>query len=133
MLQQGVRALTSLYAELSQQLKQSVCPPFRIVPGLPSKTTLPAPLPSQEYIYLTVGIFFCTVVNWGSAERERGRERDFAEQEEILQAGSYFMDLPQSEWSSAALSGDALQTLKASVCICMWFGMGRFLIKVNAK
>lgn len=64
---------------------------------------------------------------------QRERERDFAEQEEILQAGSYFMHLPQSEWSSAAFLGDALQTLKASVCICMWFGMGRFLIKVNAK
>lgn len=71
------------------------------------------------------------MVNRSSAERER--ERDFAEQEEILQAGPYFMHLPLTERSSAAFSGDALQTLKASVCICMWFGMGRFLIKVNAK
>lgn len=43
------------------------------------------------------------------------------------------MHLPLTERSSAAFSGDALQTLKASVCICMWFGTGRFLIKVNAK
>lgn len=64
---------------------------------------------------------------------QKERERDFAEQEEILQAGPYFVHLPLTERSSAAFSGDALQTLKASVCICMWFGTGRFLIKVNAK
>lgn len=79
MLQQGARSVTSLYAELSQQLKHAVCPLFRIFSGLPSKTTLPGPLPSQEYIGLT--LVSCSVVNWGSAER------GFLEQEGILPAG----------------------------------------------
>lgn len=49
------------------------------------------------------------MVNWGSAEREREteREREFAEQEEILQAGPYFMHPPQTGGSSAAFSGAA--------------------------
>ena len=127
MLQQGARSLTSLYAELSQQLKHAVCPPFRVFSGLPSKTALPAPLPSQEYIDLAV--VFCTVVNWGSAERESlQNKRKFYRQ--VLHCAS----TSDCKCSIAVFSSGVLQTLNAEVCICTCFGTARrFLIKVNAK
>lgn len=68
MLQQGARSSASLYAELSQQLKLAVCSLFRVFSGLPSKATLPDPLPSWEYIDFTVG-FLCG----GELEQCKGR------------------------------------------------------------
>lgn len=127
MLQQGARSLTSLYAELSQQLKHAVCPPFRIFSGLPSKTTLPAPLPSQEYIDLAVVFLHCGKL--GQCRERVCRTRG------NFTGRSYFVHRPQAvNVASQFFSSNALQTLNTEVCICMRFGPARrFLIKVNAK
>lgn len=132
MLQRGAGALTSLYAELSQQLKHAVCPPFRIFSGSPSKITPPAPLPSREYIDLTV--VFCAAVNWGSAQREREREKVCRTRGNFT-GRSYFVHPPQT----VRAGSQVFQAVRcrhgtgkfASACV---FGTARrFLIKANAK
>lgn len=134
MLQQGARALTSLYAELSQQLKHSVLSPVSnsLWPAFKNHSTSP---PSFPRIYLfDCGVFLHCGKLGQCRERERQRERG-----SLQNKRKFYKQVPTScihlrlEGAAQLFQALRLQTLKASVCICMWFGTGRFLIKVNAK